>query len=143
MADAVTTNVIFQNAYHYIVHLTNISDGTGESNVIKVDKSALTVAQDGAEAAAVDIEQCRWAIQGMNSVRLSWDHNTDDMALVLSGSGYDDFRGLDKGAIGITQTSGLKDPRSTGGTGDLLLTTNGQASGSTYDITLWIRKAND
>lgn len=142
MADAVTSNVVINTPTHHVVHLTNISDGSGESAVIKVDKSTLTDSSNPAvEPDSLDIEQVRWAVQGFTSVRILWDHATDDVALVLSGSGYDDFRGRDKGAGGVTQTSGLKDPRSSGGAGDILLTTNGGASGSTYDITLWLRKA--
>lgn len=143
MADAVTTNVIVENDTHYVVHLTNISDGTGESAVVKVDKSAIAVARDGAEAGSLDIEQVRWNIQGMTSVRLLWDHTTDDLALVLSGSGYDDFRGQDGGVMNLAKTGGLKDPRSAGATGDILLTTNGAVSGGSYDITLWLRKNPD
>ncbi len=141
MADAVTKIVMADSASHHIVHLTNISDGTGESAVIKVDKSAIGTARDGAEAASLDIEQVRWAIQGMTSVRILWDHTTDDVGLVLTGNGYDDFRG--ETGMGGYNTGSLKDPRSTGGTGDILLTTNGAVSGGTYDITLWLRKATD
>lgn len=141
MADAVTKIVMADSASHHIVHLTNISDGTGESAVIKVDKSAIGTARDGAEAASLDIEQVRWAIQGMTSVRILWDHATDDVGLVLTGSGYDDFRG--ETGMGGYNTGSLKDPRSSGGTGDILLTTNGAVSGGTYDITLWLRKAAD
>lgn len=148
MADAVTSNVVKNSATHYIIHLTNISDGTGESGVIKVDKSTL-VASDGAEPASLDIDQVRWAVQGFTSVRILWDHTTDDTALVLTGNGYDTFRNIFGNDIqpvvdfmnGSTDRSeGLLDPRSTGGTGDILLTTNGGGSGSTYDITLWLRK---
>lgn len=148
MADAVTTNVIKNSATHYIVHLTNISDGTGESAVIKVDKSAL-LASDGAEPASLDIDQVRWSVQGFASVRILWDHTTDDVALVLAGNGYDTFRHISGNDVlpvnsfanGSTDNSeGLLDPRSAGGTGDILLTTNGGSSSSSYDITLWLRK---
>lgn len=139
MADAVASNVLSNGREYYGIHLTNISDATGESAVIKVDKSTL-LASDGAEPASLDIVSARWNIQGMASVRILWDHTTDDVALVLSGSGYDDFSGLpdaDK------TPKGLADPRSAGGTGDILLTTNGAISGGTYDITLWLRKSPD
>jgi hypothetical protein len=43
------------------------------------------------------------------------------------------------GTIDWYANGGKTDPRTTGGTGDVLLTTNGGASGSTYDITLHIR----
>lgn len=139
MADAVTKVVMADSATHYIIHLTNIGDGTGESAAVKADKSAIAVASDGAEAASLDIESVRWSIQGFTSVRFLWDHTTDDVALVLTGSGYDDFRGDMRGY----NTGALKDPRSSGGTGDVLLTTNGGSSGATYDITLVLRKAPD
>lgn len=142
MADAVTTNVVAQTNKRYCVHLTNISDGTGESAVIKVDKSTL-VAEDGAEPASLDIEQVRWNIQGFTSVRILWDHTTDDVGLALSGSGYDDFRGEYGPDAARATRSGLADPRSSGGTGDILLTTAGTTSGNTYDITLWLRKSPD
>lgn len=141
MADAVTKVTMADSGTHYVIHMTNISDGTGESAVIKADKSAIAAAKDGAEAASLDIEQVRWAIQGFTSVRLLWDHTTDDVALALTGNGYDDFRG--ETGMGGYNTGSLKDPRSSGGTGDVLLTTAGAVSGATYDITLWLRKNPD
>lgn len=136
MADTVTSSVV-ESFNGLMVHLTGVSDGTGESNVIKVDKSAY-LASDGAEPASLDIEQVRWNIQGFTYIKLAWDHTTDDTALVLSGSGYDDFSG---NGGDVTNPKGLPDPRSAGGTGDLLLTSVGATSGDTYDITLWLRKS--
>jgi hypothetical protein len=138
MADAVASIVILNSDKHYVIHLTNISDGTGESAVVKVDKSGLLSATK-IEPTSLDIDQIRWSIQGFTSVRLLWDHTTDDLAMVLTGSGFEDFRSRDL-ASDLIGTNGLKDPRSTGGTGDLLLTTNGGISGSSYDITIWLRK---
>lgn len=141
MADSVSSIVIADTATHHIIHLTNVSDGTGEAAVIKVDKSAIAVAADGAEADSLDIEQVRWAVQGFTSVRLLWDHAADDTALVLSGNGYEDFR-LDADSRGtLTAIPSLKDPRTAGGTGDILLTTAGASAGATYDVTLFLRKA--
>ena len=140
MTDAVTTRVVVQTASELVVHLTNISDGTGETNVVKVDKSAY-VAADGAEPAALDIEVARWAMQGFTYVKLSWDAATDDTAVVLSGSGYEDFRSSDLDYV--PGNAALKDPRSATHVGDLLLTTVGAVSGASYDITLVLRKASD
>ena len=142
MADAVTTNEIFESPKQIIVHLTNLSDATGETNVVKVDKSAIDVASDGAEAASLDIEWIDWNIQGFTYVKLSWNHTTDDVAMLLNGSGFKDFRAKGE-LLGYTQTNGLKDPRSAGTTGDILLTTAGTTSGNTYDITICLRKAAD
>lgn len=141
MADAVTNRTISESGDEITVHLTNISDGTGESAVVKIDKSTLTTLSsagvDGLEPDSLDILSVRWNIQGFASVRFLWDHTTDDVALVLTGSGYDDFRG-----DGFNRAlKGLADPRSSGQTGDVLLTTNGGVSGSTYDITLRCRKS--
>lgn len=128
MADTVASNVIFNGSQRYAVQLTNISDGTGESGVTKVDISTLTGPQNVAPT-AVTLEEVLWDIQGFTSVRLYWDHTTDDLMKVLSGSGYHDY----------SKAGGLHDPRSAGGTGDILLTTDGAGVGSTYDITLVLR----
>jgi len=140
MADTVATQVVGQTADDLIIHCLNISDGTGETTVIKADKSAY-LARDGAEPASLDIAWVRWAVQGFTSVRLLWDHTTDDRALVLSGSGYDDFRGASQEVV--PTNCYLKDPRSAGGPGDLILTTAGASSGATYDITIGLRKQAD
>ena len=138
MADAVKTILVEETLDRYIVHLSNISDGTGESAVIKVDKSTL-LAKDGAEPASLDIESCRWNVQGFASVRILWDHTTDDVAMAMSGSGYEEYANPKVLSVG----SALDDPRSAGGAGDILLTTNGGASGSTYDIELVLKKRPD
>lgn len=131
MADTVDVDVVHNDKINYVVHLTCISDGTGESNVTKIDRSALTNT-NGVEPKAIDISEVRWNIQGFSYVKLSWDHSTDDVAMLLSGNGYDNFG----------EFSALKDPRSSavsGASGDLLLTSVGAASGATYDITLVCR----
>lgn len=139
MADAVVVSKIAETSTHYVVHCTNISDGTGESAVVKVDKSAIGVASDAAEAGSLDIEKVTWCCDGM-AVRILWDHTTDDLALALSGSGSLDFKGKRGDIDWISHTEGLKDPRSSGGTGDILFTTSGHSSGDTYNVTLWLRK---
>lgn len=142
MADTVKTIVILQTPTHYVVNLKNISDGTGESAVVKVDKSTLTNATDDAEAGSLDIERAEWSCEGMQA-RLYWDHTTDDLALICAGNGRADFKGKLGDVPGLMSTPGLKDPRSVGATGDILLTTVGHSSGDTYDITLWLRKNPD
>ncbi len=139
MADTVTTITIedYAGSKYAAYHFTGISDGTGESGVVKIDKSAMAVAQDGAEPAAVDILQVDWNIQGFTYVKLSWDHTTDQTAMLLpAGAGS---RAFPK-PLGEFY---LKDPRTAGDTGDLLLTSVGAVSGATYDITVYVRKAND
>jgi hypothetical protein len=111
------------------VHLTNISDGTGESGVVKVDLSAITF-NNGVVPTGSAVDLIDYNIQGFASVRLYWDHTTDDeIAILPAGTGTIDWYAH----------GGKTDPRTTGGTGDVLLTTNGGASGATYDITIHLR----
>lgn len=133
MADAVDTLVIVpQEAELHVVRLLNRSDGTGETNVVKVDKSTL-VNVNGLEPDKLVIEQILSSIQGFTSVQFNFDHTTDDEAVILiPGNDYRNY-----GALGPGRA--IKDPGSTGGTGDLLLTVYGPVSGATYDITLVIR----
>lgn len=129
MADTVDSKVLFAGTRRRVVKLTNISDGTGESDVVKVDVSAL-IGPDGSAPTSVAIEEVQWSIQGFTSVRFEFDATTDDEALTLSaGNGFMNFRDV----------GGVVDPKSTGTTGDLLLTTAGAVSGATYDITLVLR----
>jgi hypothetical protein len=129
MADAVTTEYVFNGQRRKIVHLTNISDGTGESGVVKVDLSAITF-NNGVVPTGSAVDLIDYNIQGFASVRLYWDHTTDDeIAILPAGTGTIDWYAH----------GGKTDPRTTGGTGDVLLTTNGGASGATYDITIHLR----
>lgn len=140
MADAVTNRTLLDSSKQIIVHLTNISDGTGEAAVAKIVKAAVAAAVGGAAPASLELEFARWAIQGFTSVRILDDHTADDTLLVLSGNGYDDFT-CEGQVRDLRSTEGLKDPRSAGGPGDIVLTTAGAVAGATYDITLGFRKA--
>ena len=124
MADTVTSNMQ-DLGDKIVVHITSISDGTGESAVVKVDRSALSLA----DIAKLNLQEIRWNTQGFASVRLYWDHTADDTIMVLSGNGYEYFEHT------------LIDPNTsadavTGAIGDVLLTTNAAVSGATYDITM-------
>lgn len=126
MADTVDTIVLNTGSKRlHCARFTNVSDATGESAVAKVDISTLT-GPNGVAPRSTRVLEMSWTIQGFTSIRLLWDHTTDDEIAVLTGSGYRDY----------TDFGGLSDPKSAGGTGDVLLTTAGAASGATYDIAL-------
>lgn len=145
MADAVTSRVIYESKELYVAKFTGISDATGESAVIKVDKSTL-LALDEAEPASLDILRVEIAVATYTTFRILWDHTVADLAVivpVLSSfpTAFDfqrDYRipGLPDGG------RGLKDPRTAGGAGDILFTTSATAGG-VYDVTLWLRKSPD
>jgi len=128
MADTVDSQVIYNNKKYYVVRLTNRSDGTGESAVVKVDISALT-GPKGVAPSKLIIDELQWTIQGFTSVQLLWDAATDDEAAILTGTGYRDYSAF----------GGLQDPRSATPVGDLLLTTYGAAANATYDILIALR----
>src|SRR5574343_1100627 len=127
MADAVTSPVM-RNDRGYCIHLTNLSDGTGETNVVKADRSALVLI--GTAPKLLSIASIRWAIQGFSYIKLSWHaytdatHTLDDTAMLLSGSGYDDFS-----PYGCLQNPNTVGTAVSGSIGDLLLSTGGAASG--------------
>lgn len=131
MADTVTTEYVYNGRKRKVLHLTNVSDGTGESGVVKADISTLTF-NGSLVPTYTTVDRIDYDISGM-TVRLYWDHNTDDEIAILPGNA---------GCIDFWAIGGKTDPKSTGGTGDIILTTNGQASGSTYDIRIWFRPKN-
>jgi len=127
MADTVTTTTVFNGLKRLVVHLTNTSDGTGESAVVKVDKSTFT-GLNGLEPTDFVLEKVEYDVSSMRVI-LTIDRTTDQTLVVLQGQGVMDF----------TPEGGLL-KASTGDTGDILLTTANHASGDGYDITLTLRK---
>ena len=125
MADVTDSIVIETTPRRYIVRFLNVYVDTGESAVVKVDKSTLT-ASNGAEPRDLIIDEIEWTIQGYTYIKLLWDHTTDDEIAVLTGTGYRNY----------WSSGGLKDPRSAGGTGDVVATTVGTTAGNSYDITI-------
>ena len=126
MADAVTTQILFQGTKKAIIKFTNISDGTGESAVKKVDVSALSGAPN-----SVQINQIWFTTTGM-AVQMLWDATSNVLAYVL---------GADKsGHLDFSSFGGITNNAETGVTGDLLFTTSGHSSGNSYSIILEIIK---
>ena len=127
MTDAVQVTTIHNSPKRVVVHCTNVSDGTGESAIKKLDKSTYT-GPDGTAVGRFSIQEVRCNIQTTNGgyVKLDYDHTTDDEICVLSGTDYIDFRPY----------GGMVDPDTTGGTGDVVVTTGSFAAGDTYDLTI-------
>lgn len=117
MADAVTSQTILDGSRNLVMKFTNLSDGTGESAVLKVDVSTFTP-----PAATVAIKRITYNVQGMVATLL-WDATTDVRAIDLAGDGVFDFS---RAPIPNTKASGY--------TGDILLTTTGHSSGDSYSI---------
>ena len=132
MADAVASQTIVDGSSYVAIKLTNISDGTGESAVTKIDVSALEAdSRTGLSCTDVNIERIWWQCIGMK-VRILFDADTDVMAIELgeNKSGDHDY----------SLFGGLINNAGTGKTGDIKFTTVGASSGDTYTVIMYLRK---
>ena len=131
MADAVTTQKLVDSAQRAVFKFTNISDGTGEAAVVKIDVSALAPFQ-GEPCTGVSIQKLDVVTVGMG-LDMLWDAKKDALALSF---GSDDFVTLDFSRFGgITNNAG------TGKTGDLVFTTVGAAAGDRYTVVIEVLKS--
>ena len=127
MADAVTSQTIIDGERNCIMKFTNVSDGTGESAVAKVDVSALASNSAGTACSEVRVLRISHAIVGMSvQLFLNATSNVLLMELAESSNGHMDF----------TDFGGLPNNAGSGKNGDILFTTKGHSSGDTYSITL-------
>ena len=131
MADAVTSQTIVDGAKTAVLKFTNVSDGSGESAVKKVDVSALASTQDGQACTGATIEKIWWQCNGMK-VQLLFDASSNVFCIELgeNQSGYHDH----------STFGGLPNNAGSGVTGDILFTTVGHSSNDTYTVVLQVRK---
>jgi|TARA_R100001443_G_scaffold70534_1_gene78836 hypothetical protein len=131
MADAVTSQTIQDGQKTAVLKFTNVSDGTGESAVKKVDVSALAANHAGEACTSVSVARIYWATRGMG-VNLEFDASTNVLLTGLpADSTGDEYYDL---FTGIPNNAG------SGVTGDIDFTTVGHSSGDTYSIILVLNK---
>lgn len=110
------------------INVTHVWATADETNVVIIDRSALT-GPNGVLPAKVRIDEITWSIgPGIDYVKLSWDFATDETIELLQGQGFMDYR-----------PSGGKNPSGTPASvteGDVLLSTVGGAAGDSYSILL-------
>ena len=131
MADVVTSQTIQDGERLAVLKFTNISDGTGESAVKKVDVSALAADVKGQACSSVAINRIWWQCVGMG-VELEFDATANVLAIGLSpdSNGYHDYSSF----TGIPSNAG------SGKTGDIDFSTSGASSGDTYTVILELVK---
>lgn len=127
MADAVTSQTLLDGERLFIGKYTNISDGTGEAAVLKIDVSTLSRNSFNLECNGIKINKLRVQTSGMG-VDILWDATADVLcetvpAGVVYQMKYDDFGGLPNNA-------------GAGKTGDVLFSTVGATAGSRYTLIL-------
>ncbi len=130
MADTVTTQTIADTSgLKFVVKMTSMSDGTGETDVKKVDASELTfMTEDGNRK----ISKIWYSINTVNpksAVEIKWDGDTKSTALLLSGNGYWNLR-----EAGNEVPNNATTPN-----GDVLLSTRNFTSGDNYSILVEFR----
>jgi len=127
MADIVTSQKLKDHAAQWAYKFTNESDGTGETNVLKVDVSGLTAASNNALTnQRININKITWSIAGANSkVKLMWSGDTPNTTVFLSGTGTMDL------ATNLTTpiTNNVANTN-----GDIYLSTAGFVAGAGYTI---------
>ncbi len=135
MADAVTSQTLIDGDRYAVMKFTNISDGSGESAVTKVDVSALQASTSNTgnqkTCTGVSIERIWWQCIGMK-VRILFDASSDVMAIELGEN--------QSGSHDYTIFGGLINNAGSGKTGDINFTTVGHTSADTYTIILYMRK---
>jgi len=130
MADTVTTQTIADTSgVKFVAKLTNLSDGSGETLVKKIDASELTFMSEDGNRTIARVYYSINTSDRKSGVELIWDGTTNATALFLSGQGFMDFR-----------TDGNSIPNNaTTPTGDVLLSTKNFASGDNYTIIIEFR----
>tara|TARA_B100000925_G_scaffold114342_1_gene84647 strand:- start:169 stop:561 length:393 start_codon:yes stop_codon:yes gene_type:complete len=130
MADIVTTQTLTDTSgQKFVVKMTNISDGTGENLVKKVDASETTFMTEDGNRKIAKIWYSINTANNKSAVELIWDGATDSTAAILSGNGHWDLR-----TSGNEITNNATTP-----TGDVLVSTKNFADGDNYTILLEFR----
>jgi hypothetical protein len=125
MADAVSSQTILDGERLFIGKFTCISDGTGETGVVKIDVSTLNRNAAGNVCNGVKINKIWSADHGIN-VRILFDATVDTFAWVIpQNSNY---------LMDFSSFGGIPSNAGVGATGDVLFTTTDASAGDSYTI---------
>ena len=132
MADAVATQTIQDDGKTAIFRFTNVSDGTGESAVVKIDVSSLAPdPMTNAACSSVTIQKIYYTTIGMG-VKIFFDATTDVLAWQLNADWTD--------TLDFSDFTGIPNNAGSGKTGDVAFTTVGHSSGDVYNIVIQVSK---
>ena len=132
MADAVASQTLLDGERMAIMKFTNLSDGTGESKVLKVDVSTLTSSASGKACDGVTITKIHASTHGLE-VQIYWDATTDVFCwCVPQNSTY---------TMDFEKFGGLTNNAGAGKTGDVLFSTADASAGDFYTIVLEMVKS--
>lgn len=131
MADTVTSQTLENGARNLVMHFTNVSDGTGEAAVTKVNASTLGL------SIHLKVRRIKYNVTG-GAIKLMWDATSDVNFAYLSGYGE----------LDLTFVQGIPNSGGVGVTGTIQLTTSGfiaqtaTVPASGYTLTLFMTKGD-
>lgn len=131
MADAVTSQTLVDGDRNVVMLFNNVSDGTGEAAVTKVDVS--TLSGYGKTWTEVRILAIKATTFGMG-VKVLWDATTDVQAFYVPADNYVD--------LDFSKFGGIPNNSGAGRTGDIQFTTVGHTAGDVYSIILEMKKGS-
>ena len=139
MADTVTTQTLSDTSgVKSVVKMTNISDGSGETLVTKMDASALNGMSEDATKKVSKIWYSVNTTNGKSGVELLWAGSGTSSANktigFFSGDGFWDLK-----TAGNEIANNATLTASTSPAGDLLLSTKGFVSGDNYTLIVEVR----
>ena len=139
MADVVTSQTIVDTTgTKTVMKFTNMSDGSGETLVTKMDASALNFMTEDANRVIAKIYWSVNTTNGKSGVELlfagSGDNAANSTIGFFSGRGFHDYH-ADGNSIPNTATL----TANTSPAGDILLSTKGFVAGDNYTIILEVR----
>ena len=139
MADVVTSQTIVDTAgTKTVMKFTNISDGSGETLVTKMDASELTFMTEDANRTLGKIYWSVNTTNGKSGVELLWAGSGDNAANAtigfFSGRGVHDYY-----TAGNAIPNNATLTANTSPAGDILLSTKGFVAGDNYTIILEVR----
>lgn len=132
MTTTVQTTVLADGRRNYIVRRQGVqTDTTGESAQVLADISGVA-AMDRVQPLSFAVKKIQYASQGFQNIQLFFDATSDDECVKIPGN--------ESGVMEFDPP--LNDPRSSGYTGDILITTSDGtvADNATYDLTLHLVK---
>ena len=139
MADVVTSQTIVDTAgTKTVMKFTNISDGSGETLVTKMDASALNFMTEDANRVLAKIYWSVNTTNGKSGVELLFAGSGDNAANAtigfFSGRGFHDYN-----VAGNSIPNNATLTANTSPAGDILLSTKGFVAGDNYTLILEIR----
>lgn len=131
MVDAVTSQTILDGDRLAILKFTNISDGTGETAVVKINVANLAPNQFGLACNGCIINRVWASTQGM-AVNILWEATANVLAYTIP---TDTFYDMPFDSFG-----GIKNNSGAGSTGNIAFTTIGAGANDSYSIILEVIK---